>query len=641
MKKRFVRAITIGLAISNLTPIVANADIDVNKEVSTETTETDKKNEVNETNKIDKEQIPIQEKQISVQEEKTPVQEEKLEVTNIDSNFFKRFPKINELPYEKMEKVTFLENTSGTEENLIKTDINKELDKAIIKLNKAIKNKDVRLLKETIKDTFYLHEILDYDNTILHKENDQFDYLILNSIALTFQLGEKDEKLKNELLTFIADEMYISTANKFNAVKAGNTTFLNRYGDYLVKLSKEYVKDDKTYHIVLLSYSEINAMYFLSSGENSTKPGQAENLYDPERIPSKTDFESIPKIPEQKPEVEDEEVDLLDPIIPPTEKPSDGNYVNVPNFDYSFTDSEYVIENGICYKVKRYRDKDGTIVRTEREKIVEACVIKDNVNDAEKITLEEHNAQNQVDLRLELWNSLQVNDLNDLNDNTIQFTINKNSAKPYYYDTRIKASSNDTITFNQLKDALQQMKSKTKIYLLEDKSRLLLVAEGKTLLVIEKKEEFTSDEIYNLLNKFEKIGLKIDEKKSLEETSLDEIVSNVESITFKGKEVTLNKKPILKDNILQLPIEEVAKIIGYDVEDLKDKLVLTFNENNKNIKIEIIKKTNKIIINGINKMTTTETQISENVLFGEMSLIAKELGYNINFDSEIGLINID
>lgn len=629
MKKRFVRAITIGLAISNLTPIVANADVDVNKEVPNETTETDKKNEVNETNKMDKEQIHTQ--------------EEKLEVSNIDSNFFKRFPKINELPYEKMGKVTFLENTSGTYENPIKTDINKELDKAIIKLNKAIKNKDVRLLKETIKDTFYLHEILDYDNTMLHKENDQFDYLILNSIALTFQLGEKDEKLKNELLTFIADEMYISSANKFNAVGAGNTTFLNRYGSYLVKLSEHYIKDEKTSRILLYAYSDINAMYYLTNGKSMTKQGEANTVYNPELVPSKVDFSSIPKIPEAKTEKDNDEIiDLLDPIIPPIEKPNgDGKYVKVPDFDYSFTDSEYIIENGVCYKVKRYRDKDGTVVRTEREKITEACVIKDNVNDAEKITLEEHNAQNQVDLRLEVWNSLQVNDLNDLNDNTIQFTINKNSAKPYYYDTRIKASSNDTITFNQLKDALQQMKSKTKIYLLEDKSRLLLVAEGKTLLVIEKKEEFTSDEIYNLLNKFEKIGLKIDEKKSLEETSLDEIVSNVESITFKGKEVTLNKKPILKDNILQLPIEEVAKIMGYDVEDLKDKLVLTFNENNNNVKIEIIKKTNKIIINGINKMTTTETQISENVLFGEMSLIAKELGYNINFDSEIGLINID
>ena len=81
--------------------------------------------------------------------------------------------------------------------------------------------------------------------------------------------------------------------------------------------------------------------------------------------------------------------------------------------------------------------------------------------------------------------------------------------------------------------------------------------------------------------------------------------------------------------------------MGYDVEDLEDKLVLTFNKDNNNVKIEVIKKTNKIIINGINKMTTTETQISESVLFGEMSLIAKELGYNINFDSEIGLINID
>ena len=74
MWKRFVRAITIGLTISNLTPIVANADVDVdiNKEVSNKTTETIK-NEVNETNKMDKEQIPTQ--------------EEKLEISNIDSNF--------------------------------------------------------------------------------------------------------------------------------------------------------------------------------------------------------------------------------------------------------------------------------------------------------------------------------------------------------------------------------------------------------------------------------------------------------------------------------------------------------------------------------------------------------------------------
>ncbi|NLZ35774.1 MAG: hypothetical protein GX889_12935, partial [Clostridiales bacterium] len=348
MKKRFVRAITIGLAISNLTPIVANADVDVNKEVPNETTETDKKNEVNETNKMDKEQIHTQ--------------EEKLEVSNIDSNFFKRFPKINELPYEKMGKVTFLENTSGTYENPIKTDINKELDKAIIKLNKAIKNKDVRLLKETIKDTFYLHEILDYDNTMLHKENDQFDYLILNSIALTFQLGEKDEKLKNELLTFIADEMYISSANKFNAVGAGNTTFLNRYGSYLVKLSEHYIKDEKTSRILLYAYSDINAMYYLTNGKSMTKQGEANTVYNPELVPSKVDFSSIPKIPEAKTEKDNDEIiDLLDPIIPPIEKPNgDGKYVKVPDFDYSFTDSEYIIENGVCYKVKRYRDKDGT-----------------------------------------------------------------------------------------------------------------------------------------------------------------------------------------------------------------------------------------------------------------------------------------
>ena len=147
--------------------------------------------------------------------------------------------------------------------------------------------------------------------------------------------------------------MYISSANKFNAVGAGNTTFLNRYGSYLVKLSEEYVKNEKTHNILLYSYAEINAMYYLTNGKSMTKQGEANTVYNPELVPSKVDFSSIPKIPEAKTEKDNDEIiDLLDPIIPPTEKPSDGKYVKVPDFDYSFTDSEYIIENGVSIKLK-------------------------------------------------------------------------------------------------------------------------------------------------------------------------------------------------------------------------------------------------------------------------------------------------
>lgn len=624
MKRKYIKTVVLTLIVSNMLSFVSYA-VEPEKNVSTNDVKVE---DVTKPNEV-------------LNNNGTETKEDVLEVVNIDSDFFKKFNKLTKLNYEDMVKVEFAENISGTSEKPIITDVNKELDKVIILLNKAIKNNDKELLKQTIKETFYIHQILSRENSKAHTEKDQFDYLILNSISLIFKLGENNENLQNELLTYIADEMYVSSSNKFNANGAGNTSFLNRYGSYLVKASDLYVKNEKVKKIILYSYSVINSMYFLTS--TGSMPGQTETVFNPEDVPSKVDFDKIPIIPPPEDDTDyGDNVDILEPIKPPVTNPDNGEYVPKPDIDFDFdvSFSETIVENGICYKVTTYKDANGKVIKVTKEKNEEECVIldDDDINEENKVFIDEHNQNNAVSLELEVWTSLQTNDLNKLNDNTIQFTINKDSENPYYFDTRINASSNDTVTFTQLMDTFEQIKAKATVYILQDKDKLLFVAEGKTELVIDKKSEYTTDEVSSLLNNFNKLGLKIDEKKSLEETPIDK--NEIKLLSFGDKDYTLENSPTTKDNILQLPIEEVATILGYSVQNLDDKIVLNYNKDDKEIVIEMLKNSNKVSINGTNKITTTETQNIDNVFYGEMSIVARELGYTLNFDSELGKINV-
>ena len=133
-----------------------------------------------------------------------------------------------------------------------------------------------------------------------------------------------------------------------------------------------------------------------------------------------------------------------------------------------------------------------------------------NIYDYEVIEQETWNNEHKSDVSLKIWNSLSQNDLNEISsNNTIQFTINKSEEKPYYYDTGIRTSSKDTITFTQLTDALKQILSKTESSLLEDKDKLLFICEGLTLVINNNKEEYTQKDVLNLLTKFKDVGLKL------------------------------------------------------------------------------------------------------------------------------------
>ena len=158
------------------------------------------------------------------------------------------------------------------------------------------------------------------------------------------------------------------------------------------------------------------------------------------------------------------------------------------------------------------------------------------------------------------------------------------------------------------------------------------------MVLKDKKSEYTEKEVLELLNLFENIGLKIDERKTNETESLLEQSNKGElsKVIIDGKEVSLSQPAVLQDGVLQLPIVEIAKALSIDVKAsdntitlTKDDVAILYEVGTKNIKI-----------NDNKKILSSSTQSKNGLVYGEMSLVLKELGYELVYDSLTGNIEI-
>lgn len=85
---------------------------------------------------------------------------------------------------------------------------------------------------------------------------------------------------------------------------------------------------------------------------------------------------------------------------------------------------------------------------------------------------------------------------------------------------------------------------------------------------------------------------------------------------------------------MQLPIEQISKELDISVSHINKNLILSKD----NVKVEYEIGTKNVIINGSKKILATKSQFKNNVIYGEMNLIAKEFGYILNFDTMSGKI---
>lgn len=250
----------------------------------------------------------------------------------------------------------------------------------------------------------------------------------------------------------------------------------------------------------------------------------------------------------------------------------------------------------------------------------------------------EWNESYSNDDALSVWESVGANELSQNSNHSLQFTLDKTKESPYYYNSGIKVSTDMTATYTQIKDVLQQIAIKTKGYLIEDKDKLLFIAEGKPLVVKNKEAEFTENEINSILKSFKNIGLTVREIRDEENTPIEDKINEetIKEITILGEKVTLKSTPIVQDGILQLPVDEIATKLGFDIKKSQTAYILTKDD----VKVEYEIGTKNVTINDTKKIMSTASQLKDNTFYAEMNLVLNAINAKLVYDPTNGTIEI-
>ena len=525
----------------------------------------------------------------------------------------------------------------------------KEVDEILALLDEIETNFDIEKLDEVFKRVTDLAEIMDTEDVLKHRENDssEIDYALYRGTYLAFTKLDGEEKEK-AFLRYM-DMFYMASAKRLNAGQTG--IILDEYGKY--------------YGYSLNEYFSYNTNAKLSAGASmmmtlaSYTPGKGEEQGMEAGTPAfPLEDSDLPSAYEPLPEdfvYPDNEEELIpeysDPTYPEYELPelkpddenliynnSNGDSTSGSNSNEGLSSEEYVYKNNKCYLITtKYNYAGEVISKVETETGESMCgTAQSDVIDGD--VWNSTHSESSNDFVLDVWNSLTQNELNQNSKYTLQFTIDKDSENPYYFDSKIKTSVDKTVTYTQLKDVLIQLSIKANGFLIEDDGKLLFISEGKPLVVKDKQEEYTEKEVLELFNSFETIGLKIDERKTNESESLLEQSDKGElnTVVVNDNEVTLSQPAVLQDGVLQLPIVEIANALDLKVE--KSNTSITLTKDDKTVSYEM--GTKNIKINDSKKILSTSSQFKNDIAYGEMSLVLSEFGYDLVYDSLTGKIEI-
>ncbi|HEL2860333.1 TPA: hypothetical protein UL242_002434 [Clostridioides difficile] len=521
---------------------------------------------------------------------------------------------------------------------LFNSDTMREIDRILESLDKLSSDFSKSLLIDIFKMAVNLHTKLDNTDIQKHKDYDQFDYIFFQIIYLAFVNTNGSER--NEIFIDFMDEMYLSSAKRLNS-NDKYSFFLDKYGLYIGYQLSDYFKDERTNKILKGGASMFIDLQSFTPTEESGKIPEDE-------LPSNID--------PTKPDGDNNSNKDEPPIYIPDEIPdnefnnggnnnSDGTSDNYnPNLDNGLTtgnssdltSDEYVKENNSCTKITTTYDLNGNIVNKKKTKAQNGFC---NIFNSNVVTGEVWNRNHNGDLALNVWQSLNENELNKESNLTLKFTLNKNAEDIYYYDSGINVNLNKTVTYNQVRDVLNQIALKIKNgYLIEDRNKLLFIAEGKPLVIEDKKNSYSDTEIKRLLNTFNNLSLKIEEKSKTNEPKFKDEKQNstLDKIFINNKEVKLKHPAMLKNGIIQFPIEEIAEELKIKLKINKNLAILS-DDNNV---IEYYIGTKKIKINGAEKLTTTSSKLENNIVYAEMNATLREFGFSINFNVSTDKISI-
>ncbi|MFJ8531424.1 stalk domain-containing protein [Bacillus sp. NPDC094106] len=485
----------------------------------------------------------------------------------------------------------------------VKKTFSKETIDQAMELMKIIDNAEQTMTMEDIDDAITafvdMHKSLGNKDFILHQSGDIYDqafFKLYNTIN-TLNGAEKNEKIvlfHNELTSLI---------------KMGTSTFYKEYLFYINNKNEiPEIKDTLNKNV-----SEIQYIITAPPDMEVMNPdGSIKELEAPTR-------EQLDKVIESGRNTafpDDSESQVAEQ---PKAEPIRSQTIN------------YKQEGSMCYKITTFY-ADGAQERQEKSEAPKMdyvyCGILDYVDYGSK------NVQQKIP---DNWDYL-VKAQNSESNLTLQYTIDRQSQKPYYYDTGIRVSLSGTASYEQFKDILYQVAVKSKGHVVEDKGKVLAIVEGKPILIKDIKNEYSKEEIESIFKNFKKVDVRIMETRIGKSQSLEErIVSKqAKNVQIDEKMIELKTNPIVKDERVLLPVEQIAKELGATIERKGD--ILTLKKGN-NVVVYRDKK-DFITLNSRDVQTVTSPEYKNDIFMGEIQEMVELFGYNMIWDGETSTIQI-
>lgn len=329
---------------------------------------------------------------------------------------------------------------------------------------------------------------------------------------------------------------------------------------------------------------------------------------------------------------------------------------------YERTEIKYKVIGNVCYKVL-VRYNGGKIVKEERTTPdqYEAIFCGAGETDHSDHEGEGHidnpfpNAgtgsgyiKNPTDVKFEGYDPFdpdmrdelmeQENEQNLLEPITIQYTFNKASESPYFYDTGITIGEEKLLTYEQAKDALHQIAVQSKGEYVEDADKVLALIDGKILVVKNENRTITFDEFAKMFNDTS-AGVRALDTRTGGQLDLADLVEvkGVKTVTIKGKEVKLTADPVVDNSIVLFPVEQVAKELGGTVIAEDNKLTVQNGDHT------LIYEMGKTFVNYDGKDVSIHVAIrtnKEGVMMAPIRALADAFDKTVEVDSEASRVVI-
>lgn len=460
--------------------------------------------------------------------------------------------------------------------------------------------------------------------------------------------------LLNEIMDLFSDIVKVSKGDDVNLFEEGSVldTFFIIIRDKIYSIEDEKLAGEMLYEFaekMLFDWRTNKEMYpymdyFLTDGIVSFNVGRIDwvqsklyyiqNAY-LEILNSDEEDGEYDELPEIKPPVEEypeyipPEIDSGE-ILPPNNNEDDDLVDKLEKDDIITVNTYYKKVGNSCTLVER-RYKQGYIFEQTSKPVPKEdyvyCGIDDYVFSNVNINKFENNNGTVID------KDYIMNNQNEDSNKYVYYTINKDSFSPYYYNTGIRATMNETLSYNQLKDVLYQIAITAEGFSTDSNNKSLTILEGRPIVVRKEKDVYNKKEVENLLDSFEKVDILINEDNEVTQNNLDELISNKDLINIVGDGKDFKIRGFYKDgNYVTVSIQELMGHFGYNVkyDKKKDELIVSKDD----FKLILKKSTSNYVLNGKKGKFPTEVKNISGDWYVDFDTIMDIIGYDVKWNEK-------